>query len=215
MVINGIYKHKRSSTAGKVPLATDLQVGELAINTTDAILYTKTDSGAVISLNQSYTKAESDARYVPQGILPITRIGDLSTSNLPIVAGTGFNFTVTADIPVLLGGRFSKIEAGSYAIANIDNGSTTNPASKTINVYVTFASGDSSFAFYTTNQAEAYSLVFIGTITTGVSGITAISLAKVSRLDVYRVSLTSRGSAIPVTGGNPATTGTFDASWNI
>jgi len=37
---------KRSASAGKVPLATDLQLGELAINTNDGKLYLKKDNGA-------------------------------------------------------------------------------------------------------------------------------------------------------------------------
>lgn len=215
MVINGVYRHKRSATPNKVPLPTDLLVGELAVNTADAIVYTKTETGVVVSLNQSYTKSETDARYVPQGILPITRIGDLTAAALPISNGTGFAFNVTTTIPVLLGGRYSTITAGSYTISNVDNGATTDLANKNINVYITFANGVAAFAYYTTSQAEAYALVFIGTITTGATAVSAVSLSKVSRLDLYRVSLTSRGSAIPVTSGNPASPGTFDASWNI
>jgi len=37
---------KRSATAGKVPLASDLQLGELALNTHDGKLYLKKDNGA-------------------------------------------------------------------------------------------------------------------------------------------------------------------------
>ena len=37
---------KRSATAGKVPLASDLQLGELAVNTNDGKLYLKKDDGA-------------------------------------------------------------------------------------------------------------------------------------------------------------------------
>ena len=37
---------KRSATAGKIPLASDLQLGELALNTNDGKLYLKKDNGA-------------------------------------------------------------------------------------------------------------------------------------------------------------------------
>lgn len=214
MVINGTYIHKISSTAGKAPAVADVQVGEIAINTADAILYTKTSAGAIIALNQSYTRTETDARYVPQGILPITRIGTLDTSALPVVLATGFTFTVSTAIPVMLGGRYFTIAAGTYTVSNVDSGSTTDLTNKTINVYVTLVNSVATFAYYTTAQAEAYALVYVGTITT-TTAITAIALSKVSRLDVYRVSLTSKGSAIPVTSGNPAAAGTFDSSWNI
>jgi hypothetical protein len=41
---------KRSSVAAKVPLSTDLEVGELAVNLADAKLYTKNSGGTVIEL---------------------------------------------------------------------------------------------------------------------------------------------------------------------
>jgi hypothetical protein len=40
-----LVKLKRSAVAGKVPLTTDLQLGELAVNTYDGKLYTKKDDG--------------------------------------------------------------------------------------------------------------------------------------------------------------------------
>jgi len=53
-------KLKRSATAGKVPLVGDLQLGELALNTTDGKLYTKTSvSGAesIVDLTSAGTNA--------------------------------------------------------------------------------------------------------------------------------------------------------------
>lgn len=41
---------KKSSVASKVPASGDLEIGELAVNLTDAILYTKNASGSVIAL---------------------------------------------------------------------------------------------------------------------------------------------------------------------
>lgn len=41
---------KKSSVAAKVPLATDLDVGELAVNLADAKLYSKNAAGTVISV---------------------------------------------------------------------------------------------------------------------------------------------------------------------
>tara|TARA_B110000285_G_scaffold201514_1_gene236202 strand:- start:911 stop:1483 length:573 start_codon:yes stop_codon:yes gene_type:complete len=45
-----IIKIKQSSVAAKVPLSSDLQQGELAINTIDEKLYTKNSSGNVVEL---------------------------------------------------------------------------------------------------------------------------------------------------------------------
>jgi hypothetical protein len=41
---------KRSSVAGKIPLANDLSVGEIAVNLADAKLYSKDAGGNVISV---------------------------------------------------------------------------------------------------------------------------------------------------------------------
>jgi hypothetical protein len=40
-------KLKRSSVSGKIPTTSDLQLGELALNTYDGKLYTKIDNGSV------------------------------------------------------------------------------------------------------------------------------------------------------------------------
>jgi len=39
---------KKTSTASKVPLSTDLEVGEIAVNLADQKLYSKNASGTVI-----------------------------------------------------------------------------------------------------------------------------------------------------------------------
>jgi hypothetical protein len=45
--------HKKSSVAGKLPLATDLEVGEIALNLADALIYTKQTDGTIIELSPS------------------------------------------------------------------------------------------------------------------------------------------------------------------
>lgn len=42
---------KKSSAPGKVPLATDLQPGEVAVNLADAKLYTKNTAGEVLDMS--------------------------------------------------------------------------------------------------------------------------------------------------------------------
>jgi hypothetical protein len=50
------YQHKRSSVAGKVPLAADIQTGEIALNMTDKKLFTKDGSNAIITLSEPFFK---------------------------------------------------------------------------------------------------------------------------------------------------------------
>jgi hypothetical protein len=44
--VANLIKIKRSAVVGKIPLTTDLELGELAINTADGKLYLKKDDGA-------------------------------------------------------------------------------------------------------------------------------------------------------------------------
>ena len=43
-------KLKRSATKGKIPLISDLDLGEIAVNTTDGKLYMKRDVNGVVSI---------------------------------------------------------------------------------------------------------------------------------------------------------------------
>ena len=44
---------KKSTVAGKVPLDTDLQIGELAVNTADGLIFTKHSDSTVVEINKS------------------------------------------------------------------------------------------------------------------------------------------------------------------
>ena len=46
---------KRSTVAGKVPLSSDLDIGELAVNTADKKLYTKHSNNAVVQIGTTIT----------------------------------------------------------------------------------------------------------------------------------------------------------------
>ena len=57
---------KNSSEADKVPNPGDLELGEVAINTTDGIMYTKKGDGSVVTVgpsNMNIVKFESSGTY--------------------------------------------------------------------------------------------------------------------------------------------------------
>lgn len=194
------YAHYRTDVPGRVPDAADMEVGEIAMNTADQILYTKTALGEVVRIGAaSYTKAEMDARYIPQGILPLTRIGNLTTDELP-VALNGSNIEVTAEIPVLLMGRFYTLAPGLYSFASAIVGNT---GTNTLNVYVTLSNAQATFEYSFSSLAETVVRVFVGTITVTSTTPSNLTLTKVSRLDIYRPSVTQVGSAFPVSPGTP------------
>lgn len=55
MATNNIVQLKRSSVPGKVPLDSDLQIGEIAVNLYDGILFSKNTNGNVIVIGASTT----------------------------------------------------------------------------------------------------------------------------------------------------------------
>lgn len=78
---------KRSSVGGKSPSASDLQVGELAVNLADGLIFTKNTSGQVITLGGSPSgsgSVTSVAVSVPEGLSvsgsPITSSGTIAIS---------------------------------------------------------------------------------------------------------------------------------------
>lgn len=198
-------QHLRSSVAGRVPTAGQLAAGEIAINTADNILYTKNDAGQVIRVGTgTYTKSEMDAKFLPQGILPITRIGDLSSNPLPINLSNQ-SLVVTAAIPVILSGRQFSVAAATYTFNDIVlNGSTVG----SVYCYVGLAGGQAVLEFSLAAQPESVTRVFIGTVSVALGGATSnMNVNKVSRLDIYRPSVNPIGSAFPVSTGTPDTTG--------
>lgn len=53
--------HKKSSVTGKVPVAGDLQYGELAVNYADAKIYLKKSDNTVVGISDSGTEANNFA----------------------------------------------------------------------------------------------------------------------------------------------------------
>jgi hypothetical protein len=102
-----VIKIKRSTVAGRVPLAADLQVGEVAVNTADGILYTKHADGAV--------KRVSGARLIAANAQPTGQTsGDFwyntLTEILYVYVDTGFAQTYV-DISTLNTGYTGSVGA--------------------------------------------------------------------------------------------------------
>jgi hypothetical protein len=60
-------KHKRSSTAGKVPLAADLEAGELALNTNDGKVYLKKDNNDILDITSTIFKNNTSVTTTDTG----------------------------------------------------------------------------------------------------------------------------------------------------
>lgn len=95
-------KLKKSAVAGKVPLSTDLEYGEIAINYNDGLLFFKNSSNTVQSIGASPVGVDSAAVF---NIIDQTYINslDVNSGTLDGQDGTYYlnynNFTNTPTIP--------------------------------------------------------------------------------------------------------------------
>ncbi len=60
-------KHKRSSVAGKVPVAADLEAGELALNTNDGKVFLKKDDDSILDITSTIFKNDSNVTVTDTG----------------------------------------------------------------------------------------------------------------------------------------------------
>ena len=61
-------KHKRSSVAGRIPLAADLEAGELALNTNDGKVYLKKDDNSILDVTSTIFKNDTNVTVTDTGI---------------------------------------------------------------------------------------------------------------------------------------------------
>lgn len=67
---------KRTSVPGKVPLSSDIDVGELAINLADKLIYSKDASGSVFPISSGSANVN-----ITTSVYPIGDYGTLSASS--------------------------------------------------------------------------------------------------------------------------------------
>lgn len=130
ILVANTLKVKRSSVQGKVPLTSDLQLGELAVNTYDGKLYLKKDVGGVESIVD--VSAGLDATGVLQLLKTVDGVGSgLDADLLDGLASSSAN-TASTIVSRDSSGNFS---AGTITAALSGNASTatTLQTARTIN----------------------------------------------------------------------------------
>jgi len=100
-----VIKPKRSETASSAPTTSDLAVGELAVNTADKVIYTKSSSGNIIEL-ANFAVAD------PSLTFPTGDLGDLSSLNTDSFGQT-------------IGSSFDSLDTPSGTLTTQDLGALT------------------------------------------------------------------------------------------
>lgn len=138
---------------------------------------------------------------VPSGVIPLTQFGDLTAAALPVtvVAGGAPTANFDANIPLFMAGTAYVLPATNLQLAN----NAVN------NVYVKLVAGVPQYVATTSYLPETNTNALVGVVTLAGGVVTKNTLAKVTRVDIYRISTTPAGSAIPVSSGDPASASTL------
>lgn len=143
---------KRSSVSGKVPLATDLQTGELAVNLADKKLYSKDASGNVITVGGgNLTSSEVTTAL---GYTPVNKAGDTMTGALALPSNgldVGTNEMIVRSYGVGFGAAPSQYGTG-WRVMEVSGGKAVLKLSATAGGqaagYFSTGANSDKFAFY-------------------------------------------------------------------
>ena len=133
---------KKSSVLGKVPVSSDLEYGELAINYTDGIIYYKDSSNAIKTISGSNAGTavvdgtlQISASNVTSGVFDPLRLGTGQPSSSTYLRGGNVWSTIEASTIVLTSPRFlmqskalpnSTVTVKVYATSMLVNGSVAS-----------------------------------------------------------------------------------------
>ena len=206
-------KLKRSDVAAKVPLTTDLALGELAVNTNDGVLYTLMNDGTnkIVQLGGQSVTATVTAGTNAQGQGPLT-------SNLNVVNTTTTNPSGVTLPTALLGRKVYVYNRGTNPInvypasgAQIDSVGTNTPIQIPVNGGVEF-NALSTTQWYsslpsTLISPSITSAVLLGTLTAGGGAGTSGQLLSSTGTGVQWTSNVDIPGTLDVTS-----TATFDST---
>lgn len=160
---------------------------------------------------EAYTDTELNAKVnalVRVNTLPVTQFGSLDSTALP-VSSSGMQLRLTAQVPLILWGRYFMMPAINKLITD----DVSSPANKTLYVYAEIIGGVPTYKLYDTFQIDGFNRLYIGTCNVGSSAISSVAIAKVTKIDNFRLSPVGIGAGIPYTSGLPTVAASIPGGW--
>ena len=90
-------KHKRSSTAGKIPLAADLEAGEFALNTNDGKVYLKKDNDDILDITSTIFKNDTEVTVTDTGSNGTVTV---TADNIDVITATSTHVGLSQDTSI-------------------------------------------------------------------------------------------------------------------
>jgi len=161
---------KRSATASKIPLTTDLSLGEIAINTYDGKLYIKKDDGAesIVEIGGGsggeWIVSGTDLLQVTAGLTDIY-MSDATTDATPLAQalhGQGGSGTdIVGAALTIAGGRGTGSAAGGDIIFQVtEDGAGSGATLRTLVTALTISAASKQVLLPSVNIAQTPSLAF-------------------------------------------------------
>lgn len=89
-----------STTSGNTPSAGNMQTGEIALNATDRVIYTKDGTGLVVAIGSGATGGGGDTIFIENSQVVTTNytipVGKNAMSTGPITVNSGVVVTISA-----------------------------------------------------------------------------------------------------------------------
>ena len=190
---------KKSSVAAKVPLASDLEIGEISVNLADQKLYSKNASGTVILVGSSATGTVT------------------SVSGTGTVSGLTLTGTVTSSGSLTLGGTLSAVTSLNSLTGGLSivAGNNTTVTASGANITI----GDSGYTIvnitattYTFVLSDVQKLIIFNPSANGtytIPPVSSVNFPVGSAIDVIRYSgptvTFAAGSGVTLNGPNSKT----------
>jgi hypothetical protein len=114
-------------------------------------------------------------------------------------AAEGWVLYFSEDTPVVLNGNYYILPVSSVDLRTI----LADASNRTFYVYARIVNNVATYVVATNQSAESNTNMFVGKVVTNATQISSIEIEKVTRLGNARISLTAKGSAIPVSTGLP------------